>query len=189
MLRSEPVVIALSGRRIDKPDAPERRFPADRVPHVQRELRKALEELGANVLVCSAACGSDLLGLEAAGELDMRRRILLPFDRTQFRKTSVVDRPGNWGALYDSILDDVEASGDLLVLGFESTDPTAYEATNKAILDEAKRVAADHGELLRIVIVWDGASRGQDDVTADFLKLARAASIPITEIKTVSEST
>ena len=68
------------------------------------------------VVVSSAACGADLLALEQAGGLGLRRRVVIPFDRERFRAGSVVDRPGDWGGLYDSILDAVGAQGDLVVL-------------------------------------------------------------------------
>ena len=49
-----------------------------------------------SVLVCSAACGADLIALQAAGRVSLRRRIVLPFEPSRFRDSSVVDRPGDW---------------------------------------------------------------------------------------------
>ena len=176
-------VIALAGRRPDPENAQERRFRADWTPHVGCEIRNALEQFQATALVCSAACGTDLLGLEAAGELGIHRRIVLPFDRDLFRTTSVVDRPGRWGDLYDRILNEVQATEDVVVLGCDPADVNAYLTTNKSILMEANSMAQNRNELLRALVVWDGNSRGPDDVTARFLQSAMEAGIPTTEIR------
>src|SRR5947209_320182 len=95
------MVIALAGRRIDAPNAETPRFPLENREKVGNRIRDFLAEHGATALVCSAACGADLLALEAAEELGLRRRILLPFAPDRFRATSVTDRPGEWGPLFD----------------------------------------------------------------------------------------
>jgi hypothetical protein len=95
------MVIALAGRRVDPPDADFVRFPLKNVLAVRLRIRDALTRHAATTVVASAACGSDLLALDEAGALGLRRRIVLPFDRARFRMTSVVDRPGDWGALFD----------------------------------------------------------------------------------------
>ena len=179
------MVIALGGRRTDAPHAREMRFPAERIPAVAEEIRATLERLGAKVLVCSAACGADLLALEAAGQLGIRRRVVLPFDRNQFRQTSVVDRPGNWGELYDRVLDYIQAKDDLVVLGFQRGNKQAYQATNHRLLAEAEALAHNNNASVRTLIVWEGQTRGPDDVTAQLFELARAAGIPTTEILTM----
>ena len=108
--------IALAGRRIDAPDAETPRFPLANVPLVRDRLRAFFVERGAGTLVCSAACGADLVALEAAESLGMRRRIVLPFDPARFRQTSVTDRPGDWGPTYDRLVETARREGDLVVL-------------------------------------------------------------------------
>ena len=61
-------VIALAGRRTDAPDAANVRFPPANVDIVKERIRRHLERLTARTLVCSAACGADLVALDAAGE-------------------------------------------------------------------------------------------------------------------------
>jgi hypothetical protein len=70
------------------------RFPLEAVPTVRRRLADLLAKERAVALVCSAACGADLVALEEAERLGLRRRIVLPFPPERFRKTSVTDRPG-----------------------------------------------------------------------------------------------
>ena len=100
------MIVALAGRRVDPKDQDPRRFSStpESVELVRRRIRDKLLNLQASVLVSSAACGADLLALAEAGELGLRRRIILPFDHNEFRSTSVTDRPGNWGPLYDAVL-------------------------------------------------------------------------------------
>ena len=86
-------VVALAGRRIDAPDAPIRFSPRS-VESVRGLLRAYFTEGGASCLVSSAACGADLLALDVAGSLDMRRRVVLPYSPERFRETSVTDRKG-----------------------------------------------------------------------------------------------
>ena len=56
-------VVALAGRRIDAPGADPPRFPPERVPAVRQRLVDMLAAEQAAVLVCSAACGADLVAL------------------------------------------------------------------------------------------------------------------------------
>src|SRR5512141_1497998 len=129
-------VVALAGRRVDAPDANQIRFPLRNAPMVEERIRECFQK-GVRVLVCSAACGSDLLALGVAGELGIRRRIVLPFPRDLFRETSVIDRPGDWGERYDRVLDEVERQRDLVILAQKESDTDAYTRTNLAIVGEA----------------------------------------------------
>jgi len=178
-------VIALAGRRVDRPDAGQVRFPPRNVPMVEEEIRKCfLTEVRA--LVCSAACGSDLLALGVASELGIRRRVVLPFERARFRETSVADRPGDWGTRYDRALDEVERQGNLVILGYEKADPAAYARTNAAIVDEALRIAREEGMSAQALVVWDGKSRDSEDLTAQFLHEARRKGMPVLEVLTLT---
>jgi hypothetical protein len=87
------------------------RFPFANVPMVQKRLEAVFRRRGISTLVCLAACGADLAALKIAGTLGLRRRIVLPFPPERFRRTSVTDRPGNWGGLYDRIIAQAMAAG------------------------------------------------------------------------------
>jgi hypothetical protein len=123
-------------------------------------------------LVSSAACGSDLIGLEEAERIRIRRRIVLPFSPEKFRATSVVDRPGAWGSSFDHLAALAEEQGDLVILerGGSDTD-AAYAAANKLILHEAKMLAQTMPggpHRLVAVIVREGQPRPDNDLTDDF---------------------
>jgi len=139
----------------------------------------------AQTLVSSAACGSDLLALKAAGDLGIRRRVILPFDQATFRDQSVVDRPGDWGPLFDRILSEVGGAGDLTLLGLRPSDRFAYEETNRAILSEGEALAAlvDGGGGARVaVVVWDGRAGQRDDHTQQFFEEAMARGWSLCEV-------
>ncbi len=186
------MIIALAGRRIDAPDATIPRFPLENAAAVRERIYTFLVDRKARALVCSAACGADLLALDAAGELGIQRRIILPFEQHRFRESSVTDRPGEWGALFDLIIKDVQAAGNLVILSDEGEDDAIFAVANRTILDEALALAclAPHDKReqsansVLTVLVWDGQSRGEGDLTADFADEARARGLPVVEIAT-----
>jgi hypothetical protein len=155
-----------------------------------------LEDRQATALVCSAACGADLVALDAAGALGLRRRVVLPFGRERFRETSVVDRPGEWGPLYDRVIETVTRAGDLIVLAGAGEGGAAYAAANEQILEEALRLAGVGGpardckaapvppEKALAVIVWEGQSRGNDDATQQFATSARRRGLAVEQVLT-----
>jgi hypothetical protein len=178
------MIIALAGRRVDAPNAKQSRFPPQNIEIVRERIRALLVAQGARALISSAACGADLLALSEAGNLGVRRIVVLPFGRERFRATSVTDRPGEWGLLYDSVLDDVEKNADLLVTTLHSEDQ-AYAEVNHMILDEALSRQRRLKSPVTAVLVWDGKSRGAGDLTAEFGVYARRKSIPVVELMTL----
>jgi hypothetical protein len=179
------MIIALAGRRVDAPEAEIRRFPVENIELVRQRLRELFNETEPKALISSAACGADLIALQEAGALGIRRRVILPFNRRRFRETSVIDRPGDWGRVYDRVLDEVESNGDLVTLSGDSDYTRAYTDANGAILSEAIALGLESKYEIRTVLVWDGAPRGEDDLTKMFANEAKARGFPIVEIKTV----
>ncbi len=171
------MVLVYAGRRVDaaaQPDSPpgDERFPPGRVPAVAREVERVLRALKPSTVIGSAACGADLLVLEAATALDLRRRVILPFDRATFRASSVTDRPGDWGARYDAVIESVSAKGDLVELALDANDDGTYVQANLEIFRDAETLARSTGEGCRALVVWNGVSRGTGDVTEAFLQEA-----------------
>ena len=187
------MIIALAGRRIDAPDTTVSRFPLRNSAAVRENIRRLFTERQATALVCSAACGADLLALDVAGELGIARHIVLPFAKQRFRSASVIDRPGEWGGLFDRITGEVEAAGNLVILHDEREDDAIFAIANRVILDEAQSLARQHSQDksgppandILAVIVWEGQTRGEGDLTADFVDEARARAIPVAEILTI----
>ena len=176
------MIIALAGRRVDAIGAKQSRFSPEtqNIERVRRRLRAMLISKGSIALVSSAACGADLLALEEAGLLGLRRTIVLPFSRAKFRSTSVVDRPGNWGALYDKAVEEVHMQGDLIVLD-RGLEGSAYVKTNHTIIEKAIALGRDLKHPVSAVRVWEGKSRGTGDLTEEFGLYAKKKGIPLIE--------
>ncbi len=179
------MVIALAGRRIDPADAQNPSFPPASVDAVRSRLRELFEAQKATALVSSAACGADLLALEVAGALGLRRRVILPFSTSRFRETSVVDRPGDWGPLYDRVIADATLRLDLEIVATNSDDDAAYAMVNLAILNEAAALSSTIATRPVAALVWDGVSRGEADLTQAFGAEAARRGFPVVEIKTL----
>lgn len=174
----------MAGRRVDAPDAKVVRFPPANEAKVAAKIRDVFREKQARVMVSAAACGADIIALEVGGAWGMRRVIVLPYDRDQFRKTSVIDRPGGWGDRYDRILKAIPAR-DIISLGKNPDDEDVYKQGNQGIIDRSLAVAREIHSPLEAVIVWDGQSRGPDDVTAQFLEEAGKNGIKAIEVLTL----
>jgi hypothetical protein len=164
-------VLAVAGRRIDAEDAQERRFPAVNEAMVAARLVDVMVSANGRGVVCSAACGTDILTLETAANLGLRRRVVLPFSRQEFRATSVADRGEDWGRRFDAILRRLP-NEDVLELNLWPGKRNAYAAANSRILEEATEWAARSHCRALAMVVWNGLSRGATDLTDDFRRLA-----------------
>ena len=191
------LVVACAGRRIDAEGLAvgERCFPLTNVIKVRRRLKCFFEEERPRVLVCSAACGADLLALDVAGEMGLRCRVVLPFGPERFRNTSVTDRPSDphlgadWGAMFDQVIDVAQRVGDLVVLSTTSVngDTAAYSVANRSIISEAADIAGALPRAYQVplgLVIWNGKARQSADATEEFRKLTAAAGFTQRELRT-----
>lgn len=182
-------VIGLAGRRVDREDASTSRFPPGNVGLVGERLAELLRSESAVALVCSAACGADIIALEEAERQGLRLRIILPFERLRFRRTSVIDRGGDWGPRFDRLTDLASRSGDLLVLGgAQKNDDLLYVQANSRIRQEAAVLARSlSGAPHRIlaVAVWEGQPRPGNDLTLNFLQAAESEGLETRLVSTI----
>ena len=178
------MIASLAGRRIDAADADPERFPADLENLVAGRIATTLTSLGVTALVCAAACGADLLALDAAHRSGIETYIVLPYAIDDFRHSSVTDRGAAWGEDFDRLVGAAQASGHVRILGMNVRDPHAYEKTNEAILDEALALAGNDAAHVVALAVWDGAIAGRPDAdyTAAFTDAARARGIAVRSI-------
>lgn len=176
--RSHAAVAAVAGRRIDAPDTMPPRFPLGAIPLVRQRLAALLVEERVSALVASAACGADLIALEEAARLGIRRRIVLPFPVDRFRTVSVTDRPGDWGPLFDRLVAEAAAGGDLIILpAGGGTNDDAYDEATRVIVAEAQGLARTLLPPRRClgITVWEGARRAGTDASGGFRERAAAA--------------
>lgn len=171
---AKKVVAALAGRRIDAIGSKSRRFSIDRIDQVRADLKSLFEREAVELLVCSAACGADLIALELAKKAEIPYRIILPFSIERFRQSSVVDRPGDWGPLFDQLVKEIPNS-DLIVLPRLANDDEAYDQANKEIVRQAALMALPGTGLA--IAVWEGQPRQGSDATASFLHFAKDAGL------------
>jgi class 3 adenylate cyclase/tetratricopeptide (TPR) repeat protein len=99
-----PQVIAFSGHMIDHPARASPRFPAGLERQVAAALREKLASLGPSIGYAQAACGADILFLEAMEDAGWQTQIVLPFARDQFIATSVSFAGGSWTARFERAL-------------------------------------------------------------------------------------
>lgn len=200
MGKDSVTIVAFAGRRIDVTDAETPRFPLTQVNVVQKKIEELFRRDNVKTLICSAACGADLIALRVAQKLRIGYRIVLPFAPERFRITSVMDRPctqeWNWGVLFDLVIDIAQGKGELVVVETDEDRQIAYQAVNHAILNEALqqgRIQADASTMeppqeiheVQAVIAWDGHARGPRDLTLHFAEEARSRGLVVKEILTL----
>ena len=177
------MIIALAGRRIDEKNADYVRFPLSNLQLVKERVKETLISIKCEAIVCAGACGSDLIALEVAGDIGVRRTMVLPYSHIEFRKNSVTDRPGNWGESFDTIYSQLLSSGNVRILEYDPDEPDVFKKANINILNEAMSLSTRDNDVVAI-IVWEGVSRGENDITELFHKEAKSMNLETVEILT-----
>lgn len=183
-LDTRGTVIAMAGRRIDAKDAEEQRFPAGNEAVVGMRIRNLLVATACQAVICAAACGADILVLESAGRLGLKRRVVLPFAREQFRAASVADRGEEWGHRFDTIMSQL-STGDVVELNLEGDSQKVFVEGNAKILEEAVAWGATLRKQVLSMMVWNGFSRGATDLTDDFRRLALERGLEAISVSTL----
>lgn len=98
-------VVAFAGHLIDAPGRDRPRFPPSLVPAVRTALVARIAALGAPVVFSSAACGADLLFIEAALARRAEVNVVLPFARDDFVRSSVAIAGDEWVSRFDDALE------------------------------------------------------------------------------------
>jgi class 3 adenylate cyclase/tetratricopeptide (TPR) repeat protein len=97
-------VCAFAGHMIDAADRASPRFPPSLVPAVTTAVRERLARLYQPVVYTSAACGADLILIEAALEIGAEVNVVLPFDRDDFVRESVAPGGAEWVGRFGAAL-------------------------------------------------------------------------------------
>lgn len=98
-------VIVFVGHMIDQPDRRSPRFPPALEPKVANDIRNRVDKLEPGFGFASAACGSDILFLEAMLERGAEVSIVLPYDQEEFIRDSVDFVPNsNWRSRFERVL-------------------------------------------------------------------------------------
>ena len=165
-------VILFTGHRIDALDRPKPRFPAYHAAHAAQAIAAAIQD-DAQIGLCSAANGGDILFLEACAARAIPCQIILPFPPDEFLGRSVATyAPGDWEARFRRLWSSTPADHRHILTVPEGANP--YAACNDALLS----LAAELGEP-EVIALWDGQTGDGPGGTADLVAKARAKGWPV----------
>ena len=103
-----PTIVVFAGHMIDSPGRGTVRFPESLERAVSEQIDAALKDLeprfGHLIGYCGAACGSDILFVEAMKRRGAEVNIILPFDIDDFIQTSVQHAGRSWVARFQTAL-------------------------------------------------------------------------------------
>ncbi len=169
-----PPIVVFAGHMIDAPDRLVARFPASSEGDIATALSQRLQQLRPALGFASAACGSDILFLEAMLEVGCEVAIVLPYNKEQFIRDSVDVLPhGNWRERFDRVVENAAqctvASAHKLELGSVS-----YDFGNELLLGLATIQAKRLDTGLIPLAVWDGKAGDAFGGTASAVEMWRS---------------
>jgi class 3 adenylate cyclase len=181
-----PGIVVFTGHMIDTPERPAPRFPAESEPPVSAALKAFLKSSGARIAFASAACGADILLLEAMLELGGQITIVLPSAPESFVKTSVDVIPGSdWLARFNRVMG---RANQVICASANSTSEVYYAYTNVLLFGLAKLQAKQLDGELTALSVWDGLESDFGG-TASAIRLWRDCGQPVHVIQPVTQQT
>jgi len=169
-----PSVIVFSGHMIDRPGRAVPRFPPELENRVQDAIRERLQILNAGFGYASAACGSDILFLEAMLELKGEIHIVLPFEKHGFVRESVDIISGSgWPERLDRVVAQA-ASVHVASRQSQTGGAVLYEFVNHVLHGLAAVRAEQLQTKLVPLAVWNGQAGdgegGSASAVADWRK-------------------
>lgn len=164
--QSEVLSILFSGHRLDKEDSEFTRFPADLEKEVQRQIDLALDRNGADWndhgFVAGAACGSEIIFIEACLNRGMRLHVHLPCDDARYINDVVKHGGDNWIKRYYAIRNNplVNMYYQPERVGKGGKDVDIYQRNARWALYASLGLGVDK---LRHITLWNGKSSNSDD--------------------------
>lgn len=152
-----PPVVVFSGHMVDKPGRPVPRFPREIEPAVRDAIRAQVEAMDIKFAYASAACGSDILFLEAVADRGGEINIVLPYEEDRFKRDSITLIPGSdWEARFDALLKRERARMIIASHGEVKAVGMANEYANQLLFGLAGIRASQMRTTLKAFAVWDG---------------------------------
>jgi class 3 adenylate cyclase len=152
-----PRVVVFSGHMIDRPGRAVPRFPAELEPFVAAEIKRHVDALDVRFGYASAACGSDILFLEAVAARGGEVNVVLPYELERFMTDSVcLEKGSTWEARLHALLARentrliVASQGDVQDVGVSN------EYANQFTFGLAGIRAFQMRTELAALTVWDG---------------------------------
>ena len=150
-----PNVVIFSGHMVDAPDRQIPRFPPRFVEAVAEQIRITLGACDAQIGISSAACGSDLLFIEAMLQRDAEIQVVLPWRKDEFKQTSVSAAGADWERRFDRALEEATSVTFLSQQGAPSGN-LGYVYCNDCMNGMALFRAQKLGSDVQPIAVWDG---------------------------------
>jgi DNA-binding SARP family transcriptional activator len=163
---ANPAVVHFCGHRILAPGV-QGRFPAEEETRVKAELVNTFEDLDVGFGFGSLAAGADILAAEALLERGAELRVILPFDREEFVRTSVAPAGPGWTERFERCLGEAERV-TTAISGEYLDDPTLFDFCSQIAMGDAVIRARLLETDVHQVAVWDGvASNGSAGTAVD----------------------
>lgn len=163
-----PTVIVCTGHMLDHPDRPTPRFPAHLVPAVRQALERELTALNARIGFSGAACGTDLLFLEAMHRREARTTVVLPFAPEDYRRTSVSFAGPEWLERFRTALKLADSLRLVTTEKFQGDD-LLFRLANQVTVGLAYLSAQRLDTSPYLLAVWDGVPVNLPGGTADLV--------------------
>lgn len=167
MLRP-PVVALFTGHMMDRPGRSPR-FPASAEGPVRERIAAVLDELDARIGFSSAACGSDLLFVEAMKARGAEVHLVLPFRVTDFVETSVGFAGEDWVRRFQHALDTAD-SVKYVTREPYMNDPDLFTFANRVLRGLVELRAAPLGTSPHLVAVYNGIPSGARGGTSEIVE-------------------
>lgn len=163
---SEEWVILFTGHKIDQKDkVEERRF----LPEMEEEARKRIDaaldkfEIDDNDIgvTAGAACGGEIIFIEACLDRGMDVEVHLPFSEPQYIKRNVSPAGDQWVERFYHLRNhpDVNINFQLDHVGKVKADDDVYKRNNRWALYSSLILGIDR---VRLIALWDGKSAATD---------------------------
>jgi class 3 adenylate cyclase/tetratricopeptide (TPR) repeat protein len=166
-----PLQLLVFAGHLPDTDPFRRRFPAEMAGTVRESIARLLKSMEARVGLVSAAAGGDLLFVEQMLARNAAVHVVLPWEKTEFRRDSVdrFDQASGpvWGPLFEQALErakSVRELGQIYAPSSEIGWHYMMEVAAGIALLTARKARLD----VQPVVLWDG-SGGPAGTTAGFV--------------------
>ncbi|HEY9674866.1 MAG TPA: SLATT domain-containing protein [Waterburya sp.] len=169
-------VFLFCGHMIDSPKREEPRFPAAMESEARQRIEAVLERLNPYskclAIAPGAACGGDILFIEACLRRNMNVEIFLPFYQPEFIQDSVSFAGEDWVSRFYAIQNHPNVTIHLQPdrLGDVPEGDNAYERNNRWVLYSTLMYGIDR---VRLVVLWDGKGGDAPGGTGDMVQQVR----------------
>lgn len=154
-----PQVFLFSGHMIDDPQRSKPRFPPAMEAEARKKIEQILDQRDASsydlAVTAGAACGGDILFIEACLKREMKVDVYLPFQETEFIKASVSFAGGDWVERFHAIRLNPNVTFHIQPdrLGSVARDENEFARNNRWALYSALVYGI---ERIRLIVLWNG---------------------------------